>query len=146
MENYRGSQSYLPTFNKLITQYYTALGKFPALVGQLSFYLSVVITILIFSLAFNIEFNDGLFFWFPFFGLFFNVFLFPNIPVVVLLFVIFFTSVTLNHIVLEFFPNIRTSRVKLLLASLIVGFISFVPANIVVASLFLRVPLLLRTG
>ena len=146
MENYSRSQNYFPTFNKLITWYCTALDKFPALVGQLSFYFCVNIIVLIFSLFFDMGFKDGIFFWFPFFGLFFNVFLIPNIPVAVLLSTIFFTSVALNNIVLVFFPNIRTSKAKLLIASLIVGLISFVSANIVAVSLFLKVPLFLRAG
>ncbi len=39
-------------------------------------------------------------------------------------------SVGINKLFLNFFPNILTSKVKILLTSLVIGILSFLPANI----------------
>jgi hypothetical protein len=137
MENYRSSPSYFPTFNKLITQYYTALDRFPALVGQLSFYIIMEIMFAMFSVSGIIDFSYRFLLTFPFLGLFFGVFIYPNMPIIIFLAVVFFTSVILNKIVLVFFPDIRTSRTKLLATSLIIGLPSFCLVNIFFAHIIL---------
>ena len=130
MENYRRDQSYFPTFNNLITRYYTALDRFPALIGMLSFYVVLEIMFAFCSLTDIVHFNSRFLLMFPFLGIFFGVFIYPDMPLIIFLAAVFFTSVTLNKTILVFFPDIRTSRTKLLASSLIIGLLSFWPANI----------------
>ena len=131
------NQSYFPTFNKLITHYYAALDKFPALVGQMSFYLVMEIIFAVFFLTGITDFSSRFLLTFPFLGLFFGVFIYPDTSIIIFLATIIFTSVALNKIALAFFSDIRTSRTKSLVTSVIIGLFSFWPANIFFAHFIL---------
>jgi hypothetical protein len=136
MENYREDQSYFPTFSKLITWYFTAQNKFPASIGILSFYLCVEAVFEILYMIGVIELSDKLIIRFPFFGLFMSIFIYPNTRSILMLTILLFPCIYLNKLVFAFFPNLYTSRTKLLLTSLIVGLLSFWPANILCRSIF----------
>jgi hypothetical protein len=133
MENYNRGQSYFPTFSKLIKLikwYCIALDRLPALVGQLSFYLVMEFMFAVFALTGIVHFTDRFLLTFPFLGIFFTVFVYPDVTFIIFLTTIFFISLALNKIILVFSPDIRTSRTKLLVTSLIIGLLSFWPANI----------------